>query len=167
MKNCCLGIREFFWPPDREVCLHESFLVSNKFLVFLRMFLFLFSFGIYTQSNINRGSFYKDFMYLTYWGEILTMLTFLTLLLDNILHIQGFYQDSKNEDSHLSRAAHILFETAFSLEFAIVLMFWFAVYPTSTYEKTSFYYTTNVLVHGICLTLLWIENIFNFIELDI
>ena len=167
MKNCTLRIKEYFWPKDRPLYLHECFLVSNKFLIFLRMFLFLFSFGIYTQTNINVGSFYKNFMYLTYWGEILTMSTFLTLLVDNILHIQGYYRELKNEESHLSRAAHLLFEIAFSYELAIVLLFWFAVYPTQTDARTSFYYTTNVLVHGICLTLLWIENIFNFIELDI
>ena len=157
-------IREYFWPPDRRLYLHECVLFSKKKLLALRMMLFLFSFGIYCMTNINRGSFYKNYMYLTYWGEVLTMLAFLTLLLDGILNFQGYYQDNKFEDGALSRAAHILFEIAFSYEFAIVIMYWLAVFPTATDEKTSFFYTTNILVHGICFVLLWIENIVNFIE---
>lgn len=164
MSSCFQCFRLYFWPPERPIHLHECFLVSKKFLVNLRMFLFLFSFGIYTQTNINRGSFYKNYMYLTYWGEVLTMLTFFTLLVDNILHLQGFYKEYKNEESHLSRAAHVLFELAFSFELSIVLMYWLAVYPVQTDERNSFYYTTNILVHGMCLFCLWVDNIFNYIE---
>ncbi len=159
-----LLIWEYFWPLNRRLYLHECVLLSKEKLLALRMMLFLFSFGIYSMTNINKGSFYKNYMYLTYWGEVLTMLAFFTLLLDNILMFQGYYQDSKNEDGTLSRAAHILFEIAFSIELTIVIMFWLAIFPTATEEKTSFYYTTNILVHGMCFVLLWIENIVNFIE---
>lgn len=160
--ECFKALKEYFWPHNKELYLHESFIISKNKLLFLRMFLFLFSFGIYSMTNILNGSFYKSYMYLTYWGEVLTMLTFFTLLIDNILYMQDYYKE--NQSSHLSRAAHIIFETAFSYELSIVLLYWLAVYPSSKDEKNSLFYTTNILVHGFCFILLWIENIFNFIE---
>ena len=162
----CLSTRlqEYLWPMNRRIHLHECFLFSKETLVGIRMFFFLFSFGIYMMSNINKGSFYKNYMYLTYWGEVLTMLTFLTLLLDNLFHLQGYYRNEKFEETMLTRAAHVIFEIAFSYELSIVLMYWMAVYPSATDAKTSFFYTTNILVHGTCFALLWVENIVNYIE---
>lgn len=156
-------IKEYFFPVGHKIYLHQG-LVSEKKLLFIRMFLFLFSLGIYIATNIDNGSFYKEFVYLTYWGEVLTMLAFLTLLLDNILYLQGYYENSKHYSSHLSRAAHSFFEIAFSFELAIVLMYWVALNLFQDTDKNSFSYTMNILAHGICLILLWIENIVNYIE---
>ena len=160
----CSSLSAYFWPKNCRIYIHECFIFSKETLLAIRMFLFLFSFGIYSMSNINRGTFYKDYMYLTYWGEVLTMSTFLTLLIDNILQFQGYYKDLQYEESKFSRVAHILFEIAFSYELSIVLLFWGAVYSSETDVKNSFYYTINVLVHGMCLLSLWIENCVNFIE---
>lgn len=126
------------------------------------MFLFLFTFGIYSTTNIINGSFYKSYVYLTYWGEVLTMLAFSTLIIDNILYLQDYYSEEKYfRNGHLSRAAHIIFESAFSYQLAIVLMYWIGA---NTVEKNSFSYITDILEHGFCFILLWIDNILNFIE---
>lgn len=158
-----MPISEFFFPTGKVFYLNHSWLVPSGVLCAFRMFGFLYAFSIYTMTNILAASFYKNYKYLTYWGECMTLLAFFFLLVDSI----DYHQSQKGGfllNSVFSKFTLVFFELAFTFELVIVLLYWIAVFPTNTDYLNDVFYTNNVHVHGICLALMWIENILNMIE---
>lgn len=114
------------------------------------------------MSNILQGTFYRGYQYLTYWGEVLTMMSFLFLTIDSIDYIQ---KKKKKNLTRISKMAVLFNELAFSFELTIVLLFWLSVYPDDeTKGNSSVYYPNNLHTHFACLAIMWIENFLNYIE---
>lgn len=153
---------KYLFSESRTIHLNHSWLLTSHSLCLFRMGCFVYSLGIYSMSNILMGTFYKGYQYLTYWGEVLTMIAFLFLTIDSIEYIQ------KRKDKKLTRVSKIaiLFnEVAFSFELTIVLLFWVSVYPSDEEKgNSSVYYPSNLHTHMACLVLMWIENFLNYIE---
>lgn len=156
-------IDSFLFPPDKKIFLNHSWLISCQTLCLIRMALFLYAFGIYSMSNILSATIYKQLKYLTYWGEIFTMTSFLFLTLDSINYIQNFKKKA-TDFNIISKIGYIIYELAFSYELTIVILFWFAIHPEDKTEKSGIYYLVNFHTHFGCLVLLWIEKIINYIE---
>lgn len=156
-------IDTFFFPPEKKIFLNHSWLISCQTLCLLRMAFFLYALGIYSMSNIINATVYKELKFLTYWGEILTMTSFLFLTLDSINYIQNFKKKA-TDLSLVSKIGYIIYELAFSYELTIVLLFWLVIHPENKTDKDGIYYLVNFHTHFGCLVLLWIEKIFNYIE---
>lgn len=149
-----------FWHEDHPYALHKSIFISQKCLSIYRFIMIIFFLQriIYSLYSLS----WAYFLYLTNWGFSLCFLFFFITAIEK--HIV------KNSHSFTWKLAHIIFETAITVEFSIMIFYWTALFHLD-YDKHKndsdlfFWFFKQFSVHFFSFLLLWIDNICNHIEI--
>jgi len=119
----------------------------------VRQVCFAISAVTWTMSQVDSSdAILTNFQYLTEWGVDLAVIYFaLTLrIMKNYKFAEKYW-----------KMAHGIFEVCYSVEFIITAMYWVAIYPTITREKTAYYLVLTTLEHGGMFLLLIIDKTVN------
>lgn len=148
------------WHDDHPYVLHNSIFFSQKTLSIYRFIIILFFLSqiIWMLSTLS----WTYFVYMTNWGFCTGFLFFLMTTIEN------YYV--KNSNSFIWKLSHIIFEIAITVEFSIFIFYWTALFYLDYDEHKNdsdfaAWLFNDICIHLLGFVFLWIDNIFNHIEI--
>ena len=136
---------------DHKILWTSNFLSINGLLAF-RVMVFLYILGMAIENGIVYWSedYLRSFSFLTNWSFMLTLTYFASSILIRFLY-RNESERAVLPFGHAELVHQLTFQTCFSFNFCIVVLFWTLVFNPAEYPNASSIYNT-VFVHGInCL----------------
>eukprot|EP01016_Furgasonia_blochmanni_P013229 TRINITY_DN16705_c0_g1_i1.p1 TRINITY_DN16705_c0_g1~~TRINITY_DN16705_c0_g1_i1.p1 ORF type:complete len:274 (-),score=57.92 TRINITY_DN16705_c0_g1_i1:63-827(-) len=152
------------WEGNKRASVSRAVIISPRALFATRVVLFLSLAGMYAYFSSFVGVI-RSLSFLTVWGHLLTTLFFIIAVIRYLTDNVG----KKPTTNHLDLFGNILFQTALSMEFPVVLVYWAVLHNSPEMSHiieelgTGFKYV-NVLLHSFAYIVLWVDLMFNTVR---